>query len=120
MQNFIYPIINGFFETKPLQEYSKNLSIYLIARKDCRRSGMRFLIRGSDNIGNVTNYIETEQILIMKNFYKKKNYIYSYIQIRGSIPMKWTQEPNLQLNPKILINKDNELNKNVFKNHIMN
>ena len=116
IQHFIFPIINGFFGTCSGNEYDPNLELILIARKDIRRSGMRFLIRGADNKGNVANCVEVEEILIQKN---ENIIINSFVQIRGSIPLLWTQEPTLKLNPKIEVNKDFKENYNVFSYHIM-
>ena len=114
---FVYPIINGFFGTFSGEEYSPNLNLVLIARKDIRRSGMRFLIRGADNNGNVANCVEIEEVLIYEE--KDNIIINSFVQMRGSIPLLWTQEPTITLNPKIEINKDLNENYNVFSLHIL-
>lgn len=116
IQNFIYPIINGFFGTCDGREYSPNLQLILIGRKDIRRSGMRFLIRGADNEGYVANCVEVEEILILKE--EENIIINSFVQIRGSIPLIWTQEPSIKLNPKIVVNKDFKVNYNAFSLHI--
>ena len=65
LDKFIFPIINGFFGICKGEEYNKDLTLTLIARKDIRRSGMRFLIRGADKDGNVANSVEIEQFMIM-------------------------------------------------------
>ena len=116
LDQFIFPIINGFFGICSGEEYSGDLALALIARKDIRRSGMRFLIRGADKNGNVANFIEIEELLISKH--SDYTTINSYIQIRGSIPMIWTQEPNMTRNPKIEINNNPEENYNSFSSHI--
>ena len=46
-------------------------------------AGTRYLSRGLDEDGNVANFVETEQLLIYKDF------IYSFVQIRGSVPLFW-------------------------------
>ena len=117
MQHFIYPIINGFFGTCSGEEYSPNLELTLIARKDIRRSGMRFLIRGANHEGAVANCVEIEEILTYKD--NDNLIINSFVQLRGSIPLIWTQEPTVKLNPKIEISKDFAENYNAFSNHIM-
>jgi hypothetical protein len=66
----------------------------LISRRSTRRAGTRLFCRGIDVIGNVANFVETEQIV---EFNEEK---ISFVQIRGSIPMFWSQTPNLRLNPK--------------------
>jgi len=119
MENFISPVINGFFSLRTISDYDQEFNYLLIARKDNRRSGMRFLVRGSDNNGNVANFAETEEIVIVTDK-KEQKYIdlLSYLQIRGSIPLIWKQTPNLQLNPVIMPKDDYSLNFNVFRKHV--
>ena len=66
MNEFIFPVINGFFGARAIQKDNEEISendthFILIARKDDRRSGMRFLIRGTDSNGNVANFVESEE-----------------------------------------------------------
>ena len=119
MNEYIYPVINGFFGERAISEYGEknDLHFILIGRKDDRRSGMRFLIRGADGNGNVANTVETEEILTFKDDEENIN-ICSFIEIRGSIPLIWTQEPSFQLNPKIRPKDDFSANCEVFKMHI--
>ena len=119
MNEYIYPVINGFFGARTISDYGEqnDLHFILIGRKDDRRSGMRFLIRGADNNGNVANTVETEEIITFKDDEGNIN-IYSFIEIRGSIPLIWKQEPNMQLNPKIRPKDDFGANCEVFKLHI--
>ena len=122
MNEFIFPVINGFFGARSIktenEEFSQNdLHFILIGRKDDRRSGMRFLIRGADTNGNVANSVESEEIITYKDKEGKIN-ICSFIEVRGSIPLIWDQEPNLQLNPKIKPLDDFGKNCEVFKMYI--
>ena len=117
MNNFIFPIINVFVGIKEITEYGDNMKFILIGRKDLRRSGVRLLIRGADSNGNVANSSENEEIIIFKD--KENNtHIASFVQIRGSIPLMWTQEPSLNLNPQIKPRNDFDINAAVFKIHI--
>ena len=117
MNNFVFPIINGFVGIKEINEYEENMNFILIGRKDLRRSGVRLLMRGADSNGNIANSSENEEIIIFKD--KEKNiHIASFVQIRGSIPLMWTQEPSLQLNPQIRPRNDFDINAAVFKIHI--
>ena len=117
MNNFIFPIINGFVGIKESNEYGDNMKFILIGRKDRRRSGVRLLIRGADSNGHVANSCENEEIIIFKD---RENNIHlaSFDQIRGSIPLMWTQEPSLNLNPQIRPRNDFDINAAVFKMHI--
>ena len=117
MNNFIYPIINGFVGIKEINEYGEETKFILIGRKDTRRSGVRLLIRGADVKGNVANSSENEEIIIYKDKENNIN-IASFVQIRGSIPLIWTQEPCLILNPQIRPKDDFDANASVFKMHM--
>ena len=117
MSDFIYPIINGFVGIKEASEYGENTQFILIGRKDHRRSGVRLLIRGSDSSGHVANSSENEEIIIFKDQEGSINLV-SFVQIRGSIPLMWTQEPSLNLNPQIRPRNDFDVNSAVFKMHI--
>ena len=119
MNNFIFPVINGFIDIKEEKEnYDEEFKFILIARKDTRRSGVRFLIRGADNEGNISNFCESEEIILYKPDNKEEIHLVSFVQVRGSIPLLWTQEPSLQLNPQIRPKNDFEGNSAVFKIHI--
>lgn len=75
----------------------------LISRRSTRRAGTRLFCRGIDAQGNVSNFVETEQIV---EYNGEK---VSFVQIRGSIPIFWYQTPNLRLKPrpKMDLTRDN-------------
>lgn len=64
--------------------------VALISRLSCERVGTRFNVRGVNYLGNVANFVETEQLLL---FEEKEC---SLLQIRGSIPLFWEQ-PGVQV-----------------------
>jgi hypothetical protein len=97
--------------------YEKEFNYVLLSRKELKRSGMRFLVRGIDKNGNVANFAETEQIVIYSRPTIDVVEVISYLQLRGSIPLFWTQMPNLQLNPTILFESENRDNYNAFEKH---
>jgi hypothetical protein len=76
------------------------------------------LVRGIDKNGNVANIAETEQVLISTK--NDETDIVSYLQIRGSIPLFWTQGPNLLLNPAIYFDCENRENYFSFEKHTQN
>ncbi len=116
MENFIFPVINGYFDTRIVNYNEDDLSFIVIGRKDDRRSGMRFLFRGADLNGNVANFVETEEIILYKD--NETYHILSFIQIRGSVPFLWSQDPDCKLNPKVTIKDDFTLNNEIFRLHI--
>jgi hypothetical protein len=112
----VRPIINGIVTIRVVQSYSEEFTYALIGRKDHRRSGMRFLVRGCDDNGYSANFVEIEQVLIHK---KGVEYdVLSYLQIRGSIPIKWSQEPDLNLNP-VITPQNNTASSDAFKKHTL-
>ena len=86
-------------DIRTIDSYSKEYNYILISRKDHRRSGVRYINRGSDLSGNVSNFVETEQILTYSD--DENFHILSYYQLRGSIPISWNQDPDLSYCPKV-------------------
>ena len=48
-------------------------------------------------MGNVANFCETEQLIEKRS----SGVAASYLQTRGSMPMKWTQTPDIYYKPKV-------------------
>lgn len=64
----------------------------LISRRSVKRSGLRYLRRGIDDDGNCANSAETEQILSAPDWSPTRR-ILSFVQVRGSIPLYFSQSP---------------------------
>jgi hypothetical protein len=95
---WIIPVIRGFVEIQNCKLNSgKSIKFAMISRLGTRRVGTRYNIRGIDVQGNAANYAETEQII------ETETDILSFMQIRGSIPLYWSQKPNLKYKPQIKI-----------------
>ena len=104
----------------------KQFDVTLISRRSIRRAGLRYLRRGVDEDGNVANAVETEQILspsVVNQLAESQifsdqppNKTYSFVQVRGSIPLFWTQSP-FSLKPAPVIQHSLELNFAALKNH---
>lgn len=115
-QNWIQPFICGLVEQRLLNINRKSICFIIISRRDKSRAGMRFISRGADDSGNVSNFAETEQIL---TFLNDDNYeIFTYLQTRGSIPLLWKQSPNLKWTPSVVINNNLIKSKSAFENHM--
>ena len=115
------PCIFGFVEIKTIKLDSNPnpLTFALISRKDCRRPGRRFIVRGLDREGNAANFVETVHIYIVKQNNAAKNYqVASHVQIRGSIPLQWSMKPNLKWTPPVLIHPDFEVSLDCARKHI--
>ncbi|XP_070823104.1 phosphatidylinositol-3-phosphatase SAC1-B [Chaetodon trifascialis] len=96
---FVYPVVHGFITMKSSCINGKVFEWSIISRRSCFRAGVRYYVRGIDSEGHAANYVETEQI-VQHNCAKA-----SFVQTRGSIPVYWSQRPNLKYKPKPQISK---------------
>ncbi|XP_038068344.1 phosphatidylinositol-3-phosphatase SAC1-like [Patiria miniata] len=96
---FILPVMCGFVSIRIGILHGKRFDYILISRRSCFRAGTRYYMRGLDTEGHVANFVETEQI-VQCNGWRG-----SFVQTRGSIPLYWSQRPNIKYKPKILISQ---------------
>lgn len=93
----------------------RNFLLTLISRRSVKRPGLRYLRRGVDDDGNTANSVETEQILSATDWDPSHN-IYSYLQVRGSIPLYFSQSP-YAFKPAPVLHRSAETNKFAFEKH---
>ncbi|KRX03656.1 hypothetical protein PPERSA_04208 [Pseudocohnilembus persalinus] len=116
-QSWLVQYIQGYvghFDTK-----INNIQFYLISRRAWNRGGTRYNHRGADDQGHTSNYVETEQLLIQKeklgnNTYYNFNTV-SYVQIRGSIPLVWSQKGYTK--SELFYEQNQNIQKNTFNLH---
>lgn len=102
----------------------RQFDITLISRRSVKRAGLRYLRRGVDEDGNVANAVETEQILSPSIEYPAqaamqptpRDKAYSFVQIRGSIPLFFTQSP-FSLKPVPVLQHSAESNFAALEKH---
>ena len=87
----------------------------LISRRSVNRPGLRYLRRGIDDEGNTANTVETEQILSVPDWNPSRP-AYSYMQVRGSIPLYFSQSP-YTLKPIPVLHHSAETNLLAFSRH---
>ncbi|KAI6645875.1 phosphatidylinositol-3-phosphatase SAC1 [Oopsacas minuta] len=100
--DFCIPIILGFVAIKQCHIKSRSFKLMLISRRSSQRVGVRYYTRGLDGEGNAANYVETEQILLLETIQS------SFVQTRGSVPLLWSQAPNLRYKPSPVLGLDNQ------------
>ncbi|KAG4303873.1 hypothetical protein PORY_002727 [Pneumocystis oryctolagi] len=107
IDNYILPLVYGFVKITHIVVKGYFLVITLISRRSKFRAGTRYFSRGIDKEGNVSNFNETEQIVLFENVDKRSGVVerlkLSYVQIRGSVPIFWTEINNLKYKPKLHI-----------------
>jgi phosphatidylinositol 4-phosphatase len=88
------------------------MHLALISRRSRFRAGTRYFRRGIDLDGHVANFNETEQILLLERQsipgsvpISDDNYAVklSFVQIRGSIPVFWSEINTLRYKPDLQI-----------------
>lgn len=93
----------------------RSMLLTLISRRSIQRAGLRYLRRGVDELGNTANFVETEQILSDPAWDPSKK-IYSWVQIRGSIPIYFSQSP-YSFKPIPQLQHSADTNYEAFKAH---
>ncbi|KAI9306102.1 SacI homology domain-containing protein [Cunninghamella echinulata] len=99
--DFVIPLLQGFIELNETKVNGKSFVLGLITRRSRHRPGTRYFSRGVDVNGNVSNYVETEQVVLYEDAGKKHQL--SYVQTRGSIPVYWAQLINLKYTPRLWV-----------------
>ncbi|KEQ98505.1 hypothetical protein AUEXF2481DRAFT_37018 [Aureobasidium subglaciale EXF-2481] len=97
---------------------AKELLLTLISRRSVKRAGLRYLRRGIDDDGYVANNVETEQILATPSW-DSKDKVFSFLQIRGSIPLFFSQSP-YSFKPIPIQYGSEATNQAAFKKHFSN
>ena len=82
--------MHGFIKIVSCFVNGRTFDLALISRRSTHRAGTRYYVRGVDEAGDVGNFVETEQIVSYGQF------TCSIVQTRGSIPLLWTQLPNIK------------------------
>ncbi|RYP55353.1 hypothetical protein DL768_000108 [Monosporascus sp. mg162] len=99
-----------------LRPSEREFLITVISRRSIKRAGLRYLRRGVDDEGYAANFVETEQLLSTPTW-DPASKICSFVQVRGSIPLFFTQSP-YSLKPLPVLQHSPEANFRAFKNHI--
>ncbi|SAM07212.1 hypothetical protein [Absidia glauca] len=106
---FVLPVIQGHVSITSMTIGNNLVTFALISRRGRGRAGTRYFSRGIDEHGQVSNYVETEQLVIFGNGDSTirsdppagKLVKLSFIQTRGSIPIFWGQIPNTRYVPQL-------------------
>ncbi|KAJ7949684.1 Phosphoinositide phosphatase family protein [Quillaja saponaria] len=92
-------LVHGHFKQIRLSIFGRDFSVSLISRRSRHFAGTRYLKRGVNDWGRVANDVETEQIVLDEDSGSCKGKMSSVVQMRGSIPLFWSQEAS-RFSPK--------------------
>ena len=121
---YILPVMFGMLEIRDAAIRGNAFKFVLISRRSRHRAGTRYFSRGMDENGNVSNYNETEQSVILndsssgpfggygggdftngkvRESWGTEVQVLSYVQTRGSVPVFWGEMNTLHYTPKLQI-----------------
>ncbi|PSN63258.1 hypothetical protein BS50DRAFT_612517 [Corynespora cassiicola Philippines] len=119
---YILPVMYGMLEIKNTSIKANPLTFILITRRSRLKAGTRYFSRGIDENGNVSNFNETEQIVILNDNASgvaggfagsangavggsagKEVQVLAYVQTRGSVPVYWAEINTLKYTPKLQV-----------------
>ncbi|CAG8399642.1 unnamed protein product [Penicillium salamii] len=117
---YILPVMFGMLRIVPAKVKSTSFTYALITRRARHRAGTRYFTRGIDEQGHVSNYNETEQIVILNDSKGGLSgfgggqsmtsgkagqdlQVYSFVQTRGSVPVFWAEVNDLKYTPKLQV-----------------
>ncbi|KAF7490986.1 Phosphatidylinositide phosphatase SAC2 [Sarcoptes scabiei] len=97
-------LVDSFLETRDYYWMA------LISRRNRFRDGTRYKKRGLDENGKCANYVETEQI------FSYGHHTVSFVCVRGSVPLFWSQ-PGFKYRPPPILERSEQENQKVFRSH---
>ncbi|CAI6336131.1 unnamed protein product [Periconia digitata] len=122
VDGYILPVMYGMMEIKNTSIKGNPLTFILITRRSRLKAGTRYLSRGIDENGNVSNFNETEQSIILNDHASgglggygsaekgaagapagKEAQVLAYVQTRGSVPVYWAEINTLKYTPKLQV-----------------
>ncbi|VUZ56817.1 unnamed protein product [Hymenolepis diminuta] len=127
LESMLIPVISGFVKQdkcalpvwdvdgRITSEESDTITLTIISRRSQYRAGCRYRRRGIDEKGHVANYVETEQVLEVPS--DNSIHVLAFLQIRGSVPVFWTQT-GIKYKPPIQLHRSLSENRDAFRLHI--
>ncbi|KAK9480874.1 SacI homology domain-containing protein [Lipomyces japonicus] len=106
IDHFILPVVFGYVKVTKTSINNTPLTFGLISRRSRFRAGTRYFSRGIDGDGNVSNFNETEQVVVVDSHDDTgavSESTYGFVQTRGSVPVFWAEINNLRYKPKLRI-----------------
>lgn len=101
---WLVSLVHGAFIQRKCSLFGRIVNLALIARRSRYFAGTRYLKRGISDSGKVANDVEIEQIVHEESVYEGT--FSSYVQVRGSIPIYWTQETSVTVpKPPIVLSR---------------
>uniref|UniRef100_A0A3B4H5T3 phosphoinositide 5-phosphatase n=1 Tax=Pundamilia nyererei TaxID=303518 RepID=A0A3B4H5T3_9CICH len=109
--DWLLRLMCGGVEIRTIYAGHKQAKACIFSRLSSERAGTRFNVRGTNDDGQVANFVETEQVIFLDDK------VSSFIQIRGSISLFWEQ-PGIQVGShRVKLSRGFEANAPAFERH---
>ncbi|XP_055614835.1 phosphatidylinositide phosphatase SAC2 isoform X2 [Toxorhynchites rutilus septentrionalis] len=108
--SWVLPVVQGFVQVEQCVIGNECFTLALVSRRSRYRAGTRYKRRGVDEDGHCANYVETEQVLSLRQ------HQISFTQIRGSVPVYWSQ-PGYKYRPPPRLDRDENETHLAFEKH---
>ncbi|KAM4546528.1 synaptojanin-1 isoform 3-T3 [Fundulus diaphanus] len=109
--DWLLRLMCGGVEIRTIYAGHRQAKACIFSRLSSERAGTRFNVRGTNDDGQVANFVETEQVVFLDDK------VSSFIQIRGSIPLFWEQ-PGIQVGShRVKLSRGFEANAPAFERH---
>ncbi|KAF5373743.1 hypothetical protein D9758_000705 [Tetrapyrgos nigripes] len=127
LHSYILPLMQGYYQfaqfTLPPDELTHPTALtvdyILISRRSKDRAGLRYQRRGIDDEANVANFVESEMVMGVERGDAEGRSVFGYVQIRGSIPLFWTQNSSgLKPPPVLSPSRTHPQNLDVMRRHL--
>jgi hypothetical protein len=109
---WVLPAFMGHAASTSVRVGGESLRLGIVSRRSRHMAGTRLFVRGVDALGNVANAVETEQLLICGS-----GDLASFVQVRGSIPVHWSQLPDLRYKPPPMLTARRDANAAASRAH---
>ncbi|KAJ7271919.1 SacI homology domain-containing protein [Mycena haematopus] len=94
---YVLPIMQGYYQIAKFtippdpmtHDEDAEVDYIIVSRRSRDRAGLRYQRRGIDDDAHVANFVETETITRVER--EGRSNVFAYVQLRGSIPLFWTQ-----------------------------
>ncbi|KAK1229807.1 Phosphoinositide phosphatase sac1 [Marasmius sp. AFHP31] len=127
LSGYVLPVIYGTFDIRPVFLHGTRMELCLISRRSRFRPGTRYFRRGIDHDGHVANFNESEQVLLVESSnvlggttrsFNDYSHKFSFVQIRGSVPLFWAEINTLRYKPDLQIMDHNDTSE-ATKSHLL-
>ena len=99
-------LVHGYVEQHRISiGFNRVISLALLARRSRHFAGTRYRKRGQNMQGHCANEVETEQIIIDESQGSSSggHCFTSFVQLRASIPLFWSQPTELNFKPDVYL-----------------